>query len=26
LRKIEKLVRNHEHEIQAAWDEHFAGR
>jgi hypothetical protein len=26
LRKIEKLVRNHEDEIKAAWDEHFAGR
>jgi hypothetical protein len=24
LRKIEKLVREHEHEIQAVWDRHFA--
>ena len=26
LRKIEKLVKKHEHEIQAKWDEHFGGR
>jgi hypothetical protein len=24
LRKIEKLVRSHEDEIQAVWDDHFA--
>ena len=23
LQKIEKLIRKHEHEIQAAWDKHF---
>jgi len=26
LRKIEKPVKEHEDEIQAAWDSHFAGR